>query len=250
MPTPHFVAQEPPQSTSVSVAFFTPSGHLATWQIPAEQTPLVQSAPTVQPPPSAHLLAGAQLPPQSMPVSVPFLLLSAQVGFWQNVPVQTLLLQSAAPPQVLPPPHFGQLAPPQSISLSVPFFVKSVQAGTAHNEPEQTPLVQSDPTLQDRPLAHLVAQVAEGAKTPPQSSPVSVPFFTESGHRGAWQVLVVVPEQTPEAQSLATLQSLVVPQREQLVEPPQSTSDSPWFFVTSEQLASWQILFKHTPVVQ
>jgi hypothetical protein len=37
----------PPQSTSVSVAFFTMSLHVGTWQIPAVHTPLTQSpAPT------------------------------------------------------------------------------------------------------------------------------------------------------------------------------------------------------------
>jgi hypothetical protein len=54
---------------------------------------------------------------------------------------------------------------------------------------------------------------------------------------------------TPLTQSLATAQALVSAHLAQ-VPPPQSTSVSRPFFTTSEQLASWQMLVMHTPVLQ
>jgi hypothetical protein len=42
LPTPHFV-QEPPQSTSVSVLFFTVSLHVGAWHAPPVHTELAQS---------------------------------------------------------------------------------------------------------------------------------------------------------------------------------------------------------------
>jgi hypothetical protein len=71
---------EPPQSVSVSVPFLVPSEQLDAWHVPAMHTPLVQSAPVVQPLPSAHLSVGAHEPPQSTSVSVPFLTMSPHVG--------------------------------------------------------------------------------------------------------------------------------------------------------------------------
>jgi hypothetical protein len=44
--------------------------------------------------------------------------------------------------------------------------------------------------------------------------------------------------QTPLEQSAARPQVLPVPQRKQLVLPPQSMSLSPWFFVLSEQVGT------------
>jgi hypothetical protein len=64
-----------------------------------------------------------------MPVSVPFLTPSAQVGAWQMLPVQTPLTQSLPEEQPPPVPHlFGQL-PPQSTPVSVPFLTPSAQVG-------------------------------------------------------------------------------------------------------------------------
>jgi hypothetical protein len=54
--------QVPPQSTPVSVPFFTPSVHEGGWQMFALQTALTQSTGYAQPSASAH---GPQLPPQS-----------------------------------------------------------------------------------------------------------------------------------------------------------------------------------------
>ena len=44
----------PPQSTSVSFAFFTVSEQVGAWQTPFWQTPLMQSAPLRQPWPAAQ----------------------------------------------------------------------------------------------------------------------------------------------------------------------------------------------------
>src|SRR6266852_2810250 len=69
-PLAHVGQVPPPQSTSVSAPFFTPSRHVGGWQMPVVQTPLVQSAATRHIFRSAH---GAQMPPpQSMSVSAPF----------------------------------------------------------------------------------------------------------------------------------------------------------------------------------
>jgi hypothetical protein len=82
-------AAVPPQSTSLSFPFLTPSGGLQSGAMhrqggagqlfPVPQTPLVQSPGTAQFLPSAHFLPGAQLPPQSISVSVPFFTESPQL---------------------------------------------------------------------------------------------------------------------------------------------------------------------------
>jgi hypothetical protein len=148
--------------------------------------------------------------------------------------VQTLLSQSAATEQRLLGTHFEH-DPPQSTSVSVPFLIKSVQAAAEHFKfVPQTPLVQSAPTEHVLLSAQVVEQVDDGAEIPPQSMSVSVPFFTESGHFAATHLPLV---HTLESQSVAPVQVFPTPHRLQLVEPPQSMSDSPWFLVTSEQLA-------------
>jgi len=69
--------QLPPQSTSVSVPFCTPSLQSGAAQVPPEQTRLVQSIPTLQPEPGSQ---GGHGPPQSGPVSPPFCWSSVQLG--------------------------------------------------------------------------------------------------------------------------------------------------------------------------
>jgi hypothetical protein len=65
---------------SVSVPLRTLSPQVAVWQVPPVHTPLEQSAAPAHFLPSAHVLAGAQLPPQSTSVSVPFFTVSVQEG--------------------------------------------------------------------------------------------------------------------------------------------------------------------------
>jgi hypothetical protein len=129
-PVPHFPQSEPPQSTPVSPWFFTPSEQVGAAQRLPVQTPFVQSPAVVQPWPVAHFFEGAQEPPQSTPVSVPFFTVSEQVEVWHffGLPLQTPLPQSAAVLHVLPATHCAQ-DPPQSMSLSVWFFVASAQVG-------------------------------------------------------------------------------------------------------------------------
>ena len=150
--------------------------------MPAKQSPLIWQVL-----PMRHLVA--QVPPQSMAVSVPFLIPSLQVpeGATQRPPVQVALLQSAPTPQVLPLAHLVMHEPPQSTSLSLPFLMPSVQVGSgaAQTPAEQLVLEQSALALQVLPLAHLLAQ------EPPQSTSVSVPFLTRSLQPGAWQTLPV-----------------------------------------------------------
>ena len=60
----------------------------------ALQMPLVQSEPTMQLEPVAHL--GQVPPPQSTSVSRPFLMPSVQVAGWQTAPKQLNEVQSAS----------------------------------------------------------------------------------------------------------------------------------------------------------
>src|SRR5438045_9657411 len=100
---------------SDSVPFFTVSLHVGVWQMPPVQTPLVQSPASEQCRPLPHFFDGAQLPPQSTSVSVPFFTVSLHVGAAQVVPLQTPLAQSAPvvpPPPAAPPAHLAAPPPP------------------------------------------------------------------------------------------------------------------------------------------
>jgi hypothetical protein len=73
LPTAQFAVQVPPQSTSVSFPFLTPSVQEAVTHLPPEHLPLpgnTQSVFALQFLPTAQV--GPQLPPQSTSVSVPF----------------------------------------------------------------------------------------------------------------------------------------------------------------------------------
>ena len=125
-PVPHLVEQLPPQSTSVSVPFLTPSLQVAIAHRPFEQTPLEQSLLAVHTLLALHRL---QLvwPPQSTSLSPPFLTLSLQAGAAQIPPVQTPLCQSPPITQFSPVSHFDAQLPPQSTSVSFPFLMESEQ---------------------------------------------------------------------------------------------------------------------------
>src|SRR5262245_6138109 len=98
---------------------------------------------------------------------------SEQVAAWQKLLVQTRLVQSAAAPHFLPSPHaeHPDEGPPQSRSDSVPFCTVSLQAGTWQTRFVHTPLAQSVGTLHAFKGGH-------ATHVPPQSTSVSVPFFT------------------------------------------------------------------------
>src|SRR5215207_9136339 len=104
-----------PQSTSLSLPFFTPSSQRAGTHASALQTPLAQSAPTVH---SGPVGQGGQLPPQSTAVSSPFCTKSPQVGFVQTCCMQTPLWQLSPTMHEAKSAHGAQPEPPQSTSVS------------------------------------------------------------------------------------------------------------------------------------
>jgi hypothetical protein len=122
---------------------------VAGWHTLETQFALVQSVDTMHPLPSAHFFAGAQEPPQSMSVSLPFFCESLHVGAWHWFVVQTLLEQSPPFPHALPVAQLPPQTAPQSVSDSFPFFTLSLQVGVRQVPPVQTPLVQS-PVRPDR----------------------------------------------------------------------------------------------------
>jgi hypothetical protein len=77
-PAAHWVGQDPPQSTSVSVPLRTPSVQLGAWQVDPMQEPESQSLPEAQCSPWVQRLG--QLPPQSTSLSEPFAAPSEQDG--------------------------------------------------------------------------------------------------------------------------------------------------------------------------
>jgi hypothetical protein len=232
----------PPQSTSVSLPFFTVSLQPAPWQtfgVPL-QTLLIQSPATL------HVLPVPQSPhvppPQSTSVSAPFLTTSEHVGAWQ-VTLQTPLEQSFGAPHVLPVPHRAQpgdgVGPPQSMSLSPWFFAPSAHVGVVQASDTHRVLVQSVPVVQA-----LVGPQRLQLVAPPQSTSLSAWFFTVSVHDGAAQTL---PVQTPLWQSPATRHALPAAQSPQRA-PPQSTSVSPPFLTVSAHVGAWQTLPVQTPL--
>ena len=147
----------------------------------------------------AQALAGAQSPPQSGPISVPFFTVSVQVGEVHLPLLHQPVAQSKSLVQALVSGHFVGQVPPQSMSDSEPFCILSVQEGVAHRavEPlhhwfrQSSLIVQADPSAQG-----LVARQAG----PPQSVAVSPWFCTVSVQVGAAHLFA---EQTPLRQSRA-----------------------------------------------
>jgi hypothetical protein len=142
-------------------------------------TSLAQSLPLTQPWPGPH--RAHVLPPQSVPVSLPFFTPSVQLGATHLFAVHTWLEQSELPLQPCPVPQVGH-DPPQSVPVSEPFFTVSVQVGARHVPLVHTPLEQSLAPPHVEPSAHGLPGHAA-----PQSRPPSLPFFTPSLHVGAWQ---------------------------------------------------------------
>ncbi len=151
-----------------------------------EQFSDLQSRFVLHPTPTAHCMHEesslrvqlcAQLPPQSTPVSVPFLNVSPQAGV-AHLPLglHQPLVQSESAVHVFVSAHLAGQVPPQSTSDSVPFFTLSEQVGCV-----QTPVApllmthqdsrQSVFTLQPLPLPQAVVLVLQFG--PPQSKSVS-----------------------------------------------------------------------------
>src|SRR4051812_27962461 len=126
----------PPQSMSVSVPSctrFMHPGSIMGAHTPFMQSVLAQSLLPLQGCPIGH---GPQMPPpQSTPVSVPFLMPSLQVGTTGGAHTpftQSVLWQSLPLLQGCPFMHFGHAPPPQSVPVSVPFLMPSTHVAGAH----------------------------------------------------------------------------------------------------------------------
>jgi hypothetical protein len=111
------------------------------------QKPEMQSAAVVHARPTAHGLPSPSqaAPPQSRPVSLPFLNPSPQVGVahFSVLGLQKLLAQSELILHVLVSMHLAHAAaplkpaPPQSVSVSLPFVAESLQVGSVQTRPLQ-----------------------------------------------------------------------------------------------------------------
>jgi hypothetical protein len=97
LPSGHFVAQGPPQSTAGSPPLATPSTQLAGWHEPPWQTPLAQSAGPPQALPEAQ--RSGHTAPQSTPPSAPSFAPSVHVG------AHFAVIGSHAPPVQSPLPE-------------------------------------------------------------------------------------------------------------------------------------------------
>jgi hypothetical protein len=228
---------------SVSVPFFTESLQAGATQGSAVQTLLEQSDGWAQALVAAHGEQSA--PPQSMSVSLPFLMRSVQPAathFFVPAVSQCALAQSAFAAHDFVFAHFVAHVPPQSVSVSVPFLIESLHAGATHffETLSQFLLAQSAASAQPFVSAH-------AEHVPPQSMSVSVPFLMPSPQEMARQV-PPVPQRLL-VQSAAAEQALP---SAHFVEqdPPQSTSVSLPFFVASVQLAAAHLFAVHTPVAQ
>ena len=111
-PVAHLAQLVPPQSTSLSSPFFSPSLHLASLQRPSVQTKLRQSSLKRQLPPDGQRL-GVHVSPQSVSDSLPLRTPSSHLGAAQAPLLQTPDEQSRGTRQVWPVTHGVQL-PPQS----------------------------------------------------------------------------------------------------------------------------------------
>ena len=226
-------AQGPPQSTSVSLPFFSPSWQLgaAIAQSPPSQFALAQSEATRQCRFSAHLMQ-SPAPPQSTSVSVPFFSPSVQVGAGLQRPsAQRPELQSVSSRHARSRSQCGHSGPPQSRSVSRPFTLPSEQVGAAAQVPfAQIPLAQSPSEPHGLPIVHA------GQMGPPQSTPDSLPLCAPSSQRGGG-VMQVPFWQVPLTQSRPCSHERSLLHGRQ-TGPPQSVSLSRPFRALSAQVAS------------
>jgi hypothetical protein len=209
--------QLPPQSTSLSVPFCTPSVHEGGAHTVAVQTPLAQSPAIAHAFVSEH--GGQVPPPQSTSVSAPFFTMSWQLGAWQMPPVHAPWMQSVPVVHVLPSGQAWGQPPPQSTPASIPFFTPSLQVGIEQVLPMQTRLWQSSAFVQVPPTGH------------GQPGLQSLGLHASGTH--------VIAMQTPLLQSASAAHARMSPHEGQL--PPQSTSVSLPFFTPSIQLGAVQV---------
>src|SRR4051812_46298010 len=96
----------------------------------------------------------AQLPPQSTPVSSPFLAKSSQLGAAHFCCKQTKLLHPSLPTHARPLPQPAHCVPPQSTTISSWFWRESLQVAAAQSSPTQLPLLQSESSRQRKWTEH------------------------------------------------------------------------------------------------
>jgi hypothetical protein len=232
----HAAQAVPPQSTSLSLWFRTPSSQVAAWQIESTQRSLMQSACTLQVVFGSHFLQSG--PPQSLSVSAALRTPSAQVAAAQVPSMQESVTQSVPARHERVSGQGGQ-APPQSTSVSVPFFRLSSHTAGWQRSPRQTCERQSA-------LFRQGASAGQPPHEPPQSTDASSPFLTASSQDGGWQTGSagaapasgfagpVIAAHTPLVQWLPSEQRL--PLAHGAHAPAQSTSLSPSFSTPSMQL--------------
>jgi len=202
----------PPQSTPVSLLFLMPSPQPAGraemhMLLVVLQLPLRQSLALLQLTPVGHF--GQVRPPQSTPVSMPFLTPSVHVAaahiFIVVVVVtlvtgfvsvtftgaQLLLRQSLGAEQPPLAAHLGHKGPPQSTPVSAPFLTPS-EHDTAGAVMHAFVALSHSPVRQSALTLQLLPSPQAPQVEPPQSTPVSLPFLMPSEHVTAAQTLVVV----------------------------------------------------------
>jgi len=144
-PTPHAGApsealfgwpldvRAPPQSTSVSLSFVTPSWKVGGWHVSA-----TVPEPSLVGPPSRLSFRTGPL---------------AQTPDMQSSPMAQVLpfLQAGAPSDIGCFMPLARTPPPQSTSVSLSFFTPSLSVGALHRPLLHTTLAQSPPTLQVSP---------------------------------------------------------------------------------------------------
>jgi hypothetical protein len=120
----------PPQSTSDSLPFLSPSAHSGVVaQTPPLQMLLAQSLARLHGLPAPQ--PGHTPPPQSTSTSAPSRRPSSQEGLLQRWLAEQIkpLTQSASTPQAAPALQRVAQSPPQSRSVSLPFWTPSLQLG-------------------------------------------------------------------------------------------------------------------------
>ncbi len=240
---PHFLglnpdAHEPPQSTSVSLPFWTPSAHVGTRHVFCLQTPCRQSSAASQICPGAHVAPHA--PPQSMSVSSPFFVPSSHVAGTHSLarehtwPASQSVLsrhatQAPSPSQSLPP-SWAQVvpaaagvftcSPPVQASTvhSFPSSGRSVSSGIPlTSPPSQTFVVQSPgvcwisphpPPAPPPPLVAVVEVVVAGVPPVPAVPPCPVLSPSHDGAIAATTVAATTPRRPPPKRFHAPMLSL------------------------------------------
>ncbi len=171
--------QTPPQSTSVSSWFISPSSQPSPgWQVPAASSQLfeMQSPSPLQVSSVSHV--GPHEPPQSTSVSSPPCSPSSHDGSTQRSATSWQVLETQSPSSSQPSPssHVAPHTLPQSTSVSSWFWTSSSHVPSQTPASEHASEMQSESSLHNSPSSQVAPQL------PPQSTSVSLPFCAPSSH--------------------------------------------------------------------